>query len=85
MNGGLLGLGADYRGQAGQAMGTSANLQQQRRMNNRAMGAEEQQSRIGLVTSGAGTGAAIGSAVPGVGTSLGAGLGAGLGLLASFF
>lgn len=85
MNGGLLGLGADYRGQAGQAMGTAANLQQQRRMNNRAMESEEKQSRVGLIASGAGTGAALGSAVPGVGTAIGAGVGAGLGLLASFF
>lgn len=81
----LLGLGRDYNAQAGQAMGTAANLTQARRENNDAIKESAKQEKIGLIASGAGTGAAIGSVVPGVGTAIGAGLGAAAGLLASFF
>lgn len=74
---GLIGLGQQYNTQAGQALGTAANLQQDRRDFNRAAKAQQTQGRIGLVASGAGTGAAVGGPI-------GAGIGAGLGLLASF-
>lgn len=78
MAGGLLGLAQDYKQQAAGAMQTSADLASQRQANNKAMGAAEDQGRIGLVAAGAGTGAAIGGPI-------GAGIGAGVGLLASFF
>lgn len=82
----LLGLGRDYNAQASQAMGTSANLTQERRDNNKAIKETEKQNMLGMVGAGAGTGAAIGTAIlPGVGTGIGAGVGAAAGLLASFF